>query len=445
MDVDPHRLDQARWGIICCRGKLRKLKERLRPLLDLRQKQVGRKIKPLIYKGETAAAFLKHHKETIGTIDLKKVPYYLLILGGPDEIPFDFQYQLSVNHAVGRLHFDDPDDYGRYAQRVREAETGEIILPRRATLFSVENENDEATDLLARHLAAPLHQRLRGYVPDWEIDLWRRERASKSHLRRLIGGEDTPGLLLVSCHGRPMMLGHSWQRELQGALMCQRLAQGADRCFAARDVPRDADLRGQIGFLFSCYGAGTPVLDNFPQYEEPEQVLDSDPAVLADPPFVARLPQALLSRGALAVVGHVDRGWLLSFAWTSQGREINAVSSLEDSLKRLLLGDRLGHALRPLNRRYCALAAFLAQTLDRLRHGVPVDLEYLGETWTAHHDARNFIVLGDPAVYLLGQRSAGELVRLSPEVSDRAREQALTEGKSLEQWVDEVLRRNTAG
>lgn len=66
--------------------------------------------------------------------------------------------------------------------------------------------------------------------------------------------------------------------------------------------------------------------------------------------------------------------------------------------------------MRPLYRRYTALAAMLAAEIElherdpevRAAPGARRRLEFV---WTAHNDARNFIVLGDPAVYALGRRT----------------------------------------
>jgi hypothetical protein len=56
------------------------------------------------------------HGLTPGSIDPEIVPYYLLLIGAPDQIPFEFQYLLGVDYAIGRLSFDAPEDYERYAR-----------------------------------------------------------------------------------------------------------------------------------------------------------------------------------------------------------------------------------------------------------------------------------------------------------------------------------------
>src|SRR6185436_13849820 len=331
-----------------------------------------------------------------GVIDPQKAPYYLLLVGGPDDIPFEVQYQLSIGHAVGRIFFEDLRDYRRYASAVVQAEQGPLDAPKRFTLFSVENEDDLATQRLKEHLVAPLAERLDKKIAPWRLDVWGADRAYKRDLARLLGGDATPGVLLTACHGLRVPFGAPEQQDLQGALVCQDRPEGdassREHCFTAEDVPADTRLHGLIVFLLACYGAGTPIGDNFAHQE-----------ILSPRPFLASLPQALLSGGALAVLGHIDRGWTLSFSWLLQGQIQEAAGNFEEVLRRLLTGERLGHALRPLYRRYAALAAHAAPSVERLLAGEEIDPQELELLHRAINDARNFILLGDPAVYATGR------------------------------------------
>ena len=147
-------------------------------------------------------------------------------------------------------------------------------------------------------------------------------------------------------------------------------------------------------FAFACYSAGTPRRDGFAHRREGRS------PILAERPFVARLPQRLLSQplgGAGAVVGHVDRAWTYSFGWPGAGRQVEVFAS---TLRRLLAGHPVGSAMEFFNQRYAELECELAEVKQAMEMGLSPAPGDLAGLWTARNDARSFVVLGDPAARL---------------------------------------------
>ncbi len=181
---------------------------------------------------------------------------------------------------------------------------------------------------------------------------------------------------------------------------------------AGEDVAVDARLQGLMAFHFACYSAGTPQFDNFTHV--PESAGDAESALrrrvaaaaglggeIAREPFIAALPKKLLSLpgedAALAVVGHVDRAWTSSFSYLGKARETIVFESI---LEELLTGGRLGHAMRYMSRRYAELASDIAVVEDPSAPAAALDSKTRARMWRACNDARNYVILGDPAVRL---------------------------------------------
>ncbi len=82
------------------------------PLVEHRRAQAGDLVKVLDYKkGEQVRDWYRRHKIATANFEPELVPYYLMLVGPPTNIPFEFQYLLGIEYAVGRLAFDSAPDY----------------------------------------------------------------------------------------------------------------------------------------------------------------------------------------------------------------------------------------------------------------------------------------------------------------------------------------------
>ncbi len=410
VNADVTDLSQTGWGVIfAAKDKnVDGLREALQPLLDWRKSQAGEYYKEFSgadgYRpGDSHLDFLKRQKMGPGPADPTKVPYYLLLVGDPEQLPYRFQFALDVQYAVGRIHFDTLEEYAQYAASVVEAEKSGVKLPRRAAFFGTQSPNDRATTLSARQLVRPLSNELKQKLNQWEIKTYIAEQAHKAQLAHLLGGDETPAFLFSASHGMGFPKGDPRQLRHQGALLCSdwpgpgqwRKPIPESFYFSADDLGSDARLAGMLAFFFACYGAGTPKLDEFAHQALHER------AEIAPHAFVANLPRRMLSHpkgGALAVVGHVERAWGYSFMWSDAGRQLTV---FEDTLEQLLGGYPIGAAMEWFNERYAELSVVLTNEIEEINeYGKKRDDVKLAGMWTANKDARSYIILGDPAVRL---------------------------------------------
>ncbi len=405
--VDANDLAQTGWGVIFAQDVDPAVRDALRELLEYRKTQANR-VKELYREfsynaGESKNLFLARQGVGPGVVEPDKVPYYLLIVGAPDKIPYNFQYQLDVAYAVGRIHFDSPADYAQYAQSVVRAEKENIARGKHAAFLGVVNPDDFSTQQSANYLVKPLAEKMRALQTDWTYETYLGEEATKAQLETLLR-DKTPAFLFTASHGAAFNLGDPRQMKQQGALISTEWQPNAMRgqaipqtmYYAADDVMSDANVNGMIAFHFACYGAGTPREDKFSHLRQGA----STRAQIAPAPFVANLSKKLLAHpkgGALAVIGHIDRAWGSSFVWD---KDIAQTGTFENALQKIFEGAPVGAATEFFNNRYAELAASFSSDLEDLKFGKKVDSAALAYLWTANNDARGYAIVGDPAVRL---------------------------------------------
>ncbi|HEX3530340.1 MAG TPA: C25 family cysteine peptidase [Thermoanaerobaculia bacterium] len=404
--TDPRVLQNTGWGVILAEGdeKTDAILSALSPLLTLRKSQVGEKFAHRYQEcvgdfgfqaGDTKRRFLSNHSVGAGAVEPDQMPYYLLIVGDPETIPWEFQYELDVHYAVGRLWFETIEEYERYARNVVAAEASPRARGKSAALFAPQHEGDPPTELTRFHLATPLAERIEKMGSGWTVKRAFGEDATKANLLKMLNGDGPPDLLFTAGHGLWYPNGAPDQLSRMGALVCQDWpGHGCGHGprptdFLSGDDVNGADLSGLVSFHFACYGAGAPAIGDFP-------IARTRTAARS---FISHLPQRQLQAGALAVIGHVDSGFEHSIELPGAGKHIEA---FEDFVDRLLVkGHPVGSAMENFGMRYSDLSRDLGAVLEEEKRGLAADDKVVADLWTCSRDARNYVVLGDPAVRLL--------------------------------------------
>lgn len=415
LDLDANDLAQAGWGIVFHVDVRQDIRDALEPLIEHRRSQVrnDKLVKILDYKsGEGRAQWLARFRVAAGEVNPIRVPYYLLLVGPPSEIPFTFGFLLDTDYAVGRIAFETAEGYSAYARSVVQYELKENppSNAKEVVFFASRHPMDGATQLSADQLVVPLAD---GYIQDGECHsstplkygFQRRkivgEDATKSALLDVIRAADakTPAILFSATHGMAgWPSGDPRQSTTQGALLCQdwpglgKIDQA--HYFSAADLPGDAKIYGLVAFLFGCYSIGTPQFDRFFHMQ------NAPPPEIAKSAFFSHLAQKMLTHpngGALACIGHVERAWGSSIAPRGVGPRL---LPFENLLGSLMKGRPVGQALQGFNEIFAVLSAALSSLLEDIGFGATIDDRELARSWVERNDAEGYVIFGDPAVRL---------------------------------------------
>jgi len=406
-DAPLHEISEAGWGVIVPESldedTLHEI-ERLRAHRKIHN-IIPDKLCPEIIKLSGIPdyrSFLAQMKVSPGFGSVEKLPYYLLIVGGPELIPFRFQYELATEYAVGRIAFASSEEYRAYIDQLIKYETASTVpTERKIAFWSPANIEDQATSISSRFLVNPLYDDLDQQInfkkelfisnkPGWE--------ASKNNLAALL--DKTPALLFTASHGLGYHIIDSEEKmHLQGALVTQDWEKGkpitSDTLFSGEDLKNGANLHGMVHFAFSCFGAGTPAQDD---YEVDNSPFPSR-TYTSTYPFVSHLASQELVNGALAFIGHVDRTWAFSFIGENQLH----LEGFERAIRNMLLQKRawpIGHCLRDIYDKALHLSKSLLEDLHDMKFGRTIPPQGIANKWIERNDARAYTLIGDPAVRL---------------------------------------------
>lgn len=330
-------------------------------------------------------------------------PHYVLILADPGQVPFHFQALLDSVAAVGRLAFDEVDEIATYVEKVMRIEEGSSGgCTNEAVVFSTDGGPRDPTYYSHRYMAEPLTKQI-GELGSQTTTL-AADDATRGGLLATLESR-RPALLYSASHGAGLPGGSQEERErINGAVVCQGdPAAGGMELFSAADVPEEPFLEGGIFFQFACFGYGTPAESDYGHW------LGED-RFNADRDFVAALPKKLLAhpRGPIAYIGHVDLAWLHGFtdptapdlleAWSPRMRPFSS------AVRLCLAPQPIGLAMEEMNKRFDIGNALMASTFERQQQGkLPATdalRRRLVDAFITRSDAQNYMVLGDPAVYV---------------------------------------------
>ncbi|MFX0183071.1 MAG: hypothetical protein ACFE95_08325 [Candidatus Hodarchaeota archaeon] len=398
---------QAGWGLLVHADEADHMKELLGDLIAHRNGQI------LLYQGEGVREWKEEYNAD--TINPKKFPYYVLIAGSPNKIPYELQFSLDVLQAVGRIDFNDPSDYTHYAKTVVNQEMGRNSHSgKRVVFFAPRHPGDYPTSQSSQRLVRPLLKKLpksTDIPADLKFISLIGEEATKANLVTALEADKsgrTPALLFSASHGIGIKNTNPDQKTLQGSIVCQdfNFPLTIDRrngFISGHDVAEGFCLPGGIFFLFACFGAGTRAQSDFIRYIPSMEGRERLSEIQGKEDFVSYLPKALLADpqgGALAVIGHVDPAWVHSFeSPLSKRRRIDLFGF---TLARLLRGKPVGFAVNTFNQKYTDLSTDLLSMIEDKEEDdlMPDPLDFT-DLWICRNDAQNYVILGDPAVHLM--------------------------------------------
>lgn len=323
-------------------------------------------------------------------VGVGELPRYVLIVGGPDQVPWSVQYALGTRHAVGRLPFTD----ARLDHYVAALLGGwpDTEVDRAAPLVWAVDGGDitsEMADVVAEPLADALDDpALPGLTFLTAADALGARLVDRLRVAR-------PGLVVTSSHG--LTAG-------AGAVLAAALGQPVDA--GSAPVPLgDLDAAmpgGAIWYSYACCSAGSAGPSSYAGLLAPGTAASVVASVAALGSTVSPAPMRLLGRPdpIRGFLGHVEPtfDWTLRVEETGQTLGHEIVAALSTHL--FLGGEPLGLVLGAYRASVGVLHGQWADVRQEIADGDVTRRPEAVRLRLAALDRQSLVLLGDPTVPL---------------------------------------------
>ncbi|MEZ6142540.1 MAG: hypothetical protein R3B84_18425 [Zavarzinella sp.] len=191
----------------------------LRPLANHRR--MANPSEPLIYRGEPAEEWWFWLLDNYSSLGGRRPPHYVLMVGGPEQIPFKFQSLLQSAAAVGRVAFDSLQDLEAYVKKVIRLENEDApVTTREAIVFAPDGGLQDPTYFSRLYMAKPLADEIKDKLSLDAKPILGSE-ATKQNLVEALR-RSRPALVYTASHGlgAPNATAEI-QKAIQGAICCR--------------------------------------------------------------------------------------------------------------------------------------------------------------------------------------------------------------------------------
>jgi hypothetical protein len=326
-----------------------------------------------------------------------QLPFYLLIYGSADVVPWEFQFILNATRAVGRLDLEG-EALENYVAALMNGWKDASSNVRHALLWSSNNGEADITKLVRDSIAAGVYEDLK---KDDDIDKavfidgFNGNATTAALIDALV--DLRPGFILTTSHGQtgPLDDLQAMGRDL-GLLVDQDYEVTQPEKFLSGWNPD-----GAIWYAHACCSAGsnaTTIYDGLvPADSEVDSLLKGVARLGAR---TAPLPRALLGakKPLRAFVGQVEP----TFDWTLQQPETSSylTAPVKTALYRnLFQPEPAGMALRPCYQKLGGLYAAYDEALRQFNNNKDTK-QILLFCQLAARDVQSMVILGDPTATL---------------------------------------------